>query len=81
MNFKKAQIDQLVEMLRTCPFLLSVHLSDNSITKDINHFYRCAEAFGIGIDDLNQVNRLPKKDGGINPNKPPPKGAQGSIDY
>ena len=42
-----------------CQFLLSLHLSDNGITK-MDYFEEILTLFKIKQNDLNAVGRLPK---------------------
>jgi len=44
-------------MFKNCQFLLSFHLSDNDITKDKEHYYKCLEAYGVAEADLIEINR------------------------
>jgi len=57
MNFKKKEIFELIEILKSCHFMISIHLSDNRITKENEFYYDCLEEFQITEEDLIEINR------------------------
>ena len=76
MNFQKPQIIELLNNVRECKYLLSIHLSDNGITQsdkghvaDIEFYYDCLEPFGITDTDLIEINRSMRTETKVNPNE------------
>ena len=57
MNLKKNQIIKIISILKQFYYMVSIHLSDNGITKDTELFYDCCDEFQISEDDLIEINR------------------------
>ena len=45
MNLKKKQVFSLITILKQFYYMVSIHLSDNGITKDDEFYYDCLEEF------------------------------------
>lgn len=62
---------RILELVRSSPFILGVHLSDNGITdtfkNPIKFFYDCLELFQITEEDLIEIDRSLKKDCKVHP--------------
>ena len=74
MNFGKLQIQELLENVRQCPYLLSIHLNDNGIAQsakglkaDKEFYHDCLEPFRITEEDLIEINRSMRSDVKITP--------------
>jgi len=75
MNFGRLQVQELLEFVRRCPYLLSIHLNDNGIAQsakgfntDKEFYHDCLEPFRITEEDLIEINRSMRTDVKINPN-------------
>ena len=68
MNLYKSQVLNLLEHLRECKLLVSIHLSDakGMNAEDKEFYYDCLEKFGITEEDLLEINRSLREEVKVN---------------
>ena len=60
----------MINILKDFYYMMSIHLSDNGITKDDEFFYDCCEEFQITEEDLIEINRSKRTEIKIHPSMP-----------
>ena len=57
MNFTRPELIQLCKTMFRLPLLMSIHLNDNEINRDQEVLSEILDIFGIGEEDLIELNR------------------------